>query len=801
MYRFVGVTKVYGQGEQAVTALKDFNFTFPQRGMVCIVGESGCGKTTLLNILGGMDSHTEGQFFIDEVDSKQMTPQEWDRYRNTTVGFVFQDFFVFDEMTAADNVSLPLAICSVAEEAVQERTKQALEKVGLADQIHRQVGKQSGGQKQRVAIARAIVKHPRVLLADEPTGNLDSENSDFIFRLLKEIAETTLVIVVTHDKKMAEMYSDICITLEDGSIAKVTRPRENQETQVPSKSVTNVEPDRAQELPSKKARIYANQILAKRVWRRRITTGAFLIGIFLFLLTLALINFDENRAVRAYLSSYKGDAAVQKQREEFLSGEYSVAISVSKQSISFLEKIAGKEEVFRQWNQVTLSNSEMGDAIMIPTGETEEFEIPETISLDVTVRVLAPESLRKRALVETREDALVVTDYVASKMGMTKEDIGKEFYLHGLPVVLTAILTTDYESVERALAKDWALGEDITEQHYNVVYVSDSFLQRLADDAYNDQFYLYGAYFFHQALFPYMYSGFDVIGSNFLEEEIPVEDSIVRLACGRMPGAANEVLISWGLAQQEGILSEDGEFTEKSYEIKDIHSEEYKGNYEDRLNLSEFLGTRVTVVGVMDCGGEKIAVCESQYKAMLDSYYNLYACSCLGLLEGVSTKYIKELHEAKFRFSDSCLEPVYGIVDSRPVLMPYLVALLVLLLLLVAFMMVSHIRYGIKDNYRNIGILRALGVTVRDIQRMFLREPRNMTRISALCGSILCLLTIWIVNLSIEALMGARPYALLHFHALPLCIALVLLYAFALLLAWLPIKAAHKRTIIGVIKE
>lgn len=869
MFRLVGLTKVYGQGEQSVTALRDFDFTFPERGLVSIVGESGCGKTTLLNILGGMDFHTEGDFFIDGRNSKELTSEEWDEYRNTTVGVVFQDFYVFDELTAAENVSLPLAICTVDSASAEALSKQALEKMRLKEQMQKRVGTLSGGQKQRVALARAIVKGPRALLADEPTGNLDSENSELIFRILSEIAEATLVIVVTHDRKLARRFSDICITLADGRIVKVTRPRENrkqivlltdgkerefvdarelvdylsditmeagekeltlalrkpQEDVVKSEAVsseaaTRIESNaktearekgdadqkawKAQALSGKKVRTYANRLLAKRVWRRRVTTGAFLIGIFLFLLTLALLNYNEERAVTAYWKAYRGDAVVQKQVESVMEGDAgTITVGVSARSRSFFEKIAGKDAVFLQMNEATLSDSKQGGVLELPAEEAGETNASEAlpVTAEVTVRVLMPQALSKRAAVEIREDSLVVTDYVAEKMGLTENDIGKEYYLCGIPTVLTAILATDYEEARHKLAMDISHGENLISQYYNVVYVPGAFSERLAKEADGKPFYLHGAYFFYHAIFPYLYNGFDVIGSNFLEEEIPLEGETVCLAYGRMPEAENEILVSWSLAEQEGLVSEMDGFHESAFLLKDIHSAEYKENYEDRLNLFEILGASVTVVGVMNCGDIAIAVREDKYKEIMNAYYDLYVYSSLGLLQEECAEHVGALHDAGFRYADSCLEPVYELVDARPTLLPYLIGLLLLLLLLIAFMMFSHIRYGIKDNYRNIGILRAIGVTMRDIRRLFLREPRGMTRISALGGAALCLLTLWVVNLRIESKMGARPYTMLHIHVLPLLCSLVLLYGFGLLLAWLPVKAVERRAIIGVIKE
>ena len=201
------ITKEYLTGANSVSALKGINLKFRESEFVSILGPSGCGKTTLLNIIGGLDNYTSGDLIINGKSTKKFKDKDWDNYRNHRVGFVFQNYNLIPHQTVLQNVELALTLAGINKKERRKKAIKALKDVGLEDQINKKPNQMSGGQMQRVAIARALVSNPDILLADEPTGALDSKTSIQIMELLKNIAKEKLVIMVTHNPELAENYS------------------------------------------------------------------------------------------------------------------------------------------------------------------------------------------------------------------------------------------------------------------------------------------------------------------------------------------------------------------------------------------------------------------------------------------------------------------------------------------------------------------------------------------------------------------------------------------------------------------
>ncbi len=224
MLKLTDIKKTYIVGDNKVNALKGINLTFREHEFVSILGQSGCGKTTLLNIIGGLDKYTSGDLIINGVSTKKYTDHDWDTYRNHTIGFVFQNYNLIPHQTVLSNVELALTLSGVSKDERRNRAIEVLEKVGLGDQLYKKPTQMSGGQMQRVAIARALVNNPDILLADEPTGALDTETSVQIMDLLKEVAKDKLVIMVTHNPELAEQYSTRIIRLLDGNVTDDTMP-------------------------------------------------------------------------------------------------------------------------------------------------------------------------------------------------------------------------------------------------------------------------------------------------------------------------------------------------------------------------------------------------------------------------------------------------------------------------------------------------------------------------------------------------------------------------------------------------
>ena len=228
MLKLKNIKKIYVSGDEKVEALKGINIEFRESEFVSILGQSGCGKTTLLNIIGGLDRYTSGDLIINGKSTKDFKDRDWDAYRNYSVGFVFQSYNLIGHQTVLSNVELALTISGVSRKERKQRAIKALEEVGLKEQIHKKPNQLSGGQMQRVAIARALVNNPDIILADEPTGALDTKTSVQVMEILKKISKDKLIIMVTHNPELAEKYSSRIIKILDGKITDDSDPIEHQ---------------------------------------------------------------------------------------------------------------------------------------------------------------------------------------------------------------------------------------------------------------------------------------------------------------------------------------------------------------------------------------------------------------------------------------------------------------------------------------------------------------------------------------------------------------------------------------------
>jgi len=339
MLKLQNIKKDYITGDTAVHALKGVSIEFRKSEFVSILGHSGCGKTTLLNIIGGLDRYTDGDLFINGKSTKTYKDRDWDNYRNHSVGFIFQSYNLIPHQTVLSNVELALTLSGVSKQERRKRAEDALKKVGLGDQLGKKPNQMSGGQMQRVAIARALVNDPEILLADEPTGALDSETSVQIMELLKEISKDRLVIMVTHNPELAKQYSTRIVKLLDGNITDDSDPYGGEETakaekadgKRPSMSFLTALSLSLNNLMTKKARTF-------------LTSFAGSIGIIGIALILSLSN-----GVNAY---------IQKVEEDTLSS-YPITIEQAGMDVSRLVKdLMGKNEApeDREKNKIYSNN-------------------------------------------------------------------------------------------------------------------------------------------------------------------------------------------------------------------------------------------------------------------------------------------------------------------------------------------------------------------------------------------------------------------------------------------------------------
>ena len=310
MLKLKKIKKIYDLGsDNKVQALTDINLEFRKSEFVSILGPSGCGKTTLLNIIGGLDKSTDGELIVNNQSTKEFKSQDWDKYRNENLGFVFQSYNLIPHQTILKNVELSLTLTGMKKEERLKHTKEVLEKVGLGDQINKKPNQLSGGQMQRVAIARALVNNPDIILADEPTGALDSESGHQVMNLLKEVAKDRLVIMVTHNEQLAETYSTRIIKLRDGKAIYDSNPYTEEtvhkELSKPKKPVKKAKKEKKKKISMSYWTAFSlsiNNLLSKK-GRSILTSIAGSIGIIGICLVLAL-----SAGVNKYIETIEKDA-------------------------------------------------------------------------------------------------------------------------------------------------------------------------------------------------------------------------------------------------------------------------------------------------------------------------------------------------------------------------------------------------------------------------------------------------------------------------------------------------------------
>lgn len=293
MLKLTNIVKDYASGDSVVKALKGIDVQFRESEFVSILGPSGCGKTTLLNIIGGLDRYTSGDLIINGKSTKDFKDSDWDTYRNHSIGFVFQNYNLIPHQTVLSNVELALTLSGVSKSERRQRAIDVLNQVGLGDQLHKKPNQMSGGQMQRVAIARALINDPDILLADEPTGALDSETSIQVMEILKEISANKLIIMVTHNPELAQQYSSRIIRLLDGKVIDDSAPFEEE--------VKNTQKSKKDKKKSKKTSmsfltalsLSRNNLMTKK-GRTFLTSFAGSIGIIGIALILSLSNGVQN---------------------------------------------------------------------------------------------------------------------------------------------------------------------------------------------------------------------------------------------------------------------------------------------------------------------------------------------------------------------------------------------------------------------------------------------------------------------------------------------------------------------------
>lgn len=846
MLQCKNIMKDYVSGDEIVHALKGVSLSFREHEFVSILGQSGCGKTTFLNIIGGLDHYTSGDLIINGKSTKDYSDKDWDTYRNHQVGFVFQSYNLIMHQSVLSNVELALTLTGVNKEERRKRAIEALNKVGLSDQIHKKPTQMSGGQMQRVAIARAIVNNPDIILADEPTGALDSATSVQIMEILKEISKDKLVIMVTHNPQLADEYSSRIIRLKDGTLVSDSNPFNEQEMNVDTSVLKR--PDMSFKMACS---LSLNNLMTKKA-RTFLTSFAGSIGIIGIALIMSLshgmqsyIDQMENDTMASYPIEIQANSSdmstlmttmmgMKKKTEEHTDSKiYSrpyvedvlESLSSSKKNNlsafkSYIESSKGKE--FRKtakaieydYNlnlQVYNENTDSGLVQVSPNGLLDKLGMSDMMSIQSQfmdssamtndqVWLSLPESKKLRddeyQLVEgkwpTNYNEVVlevdenneITDYALYSLGLLDQDELVKNY--------QKILNGETDKISKTNLKSYSV-DDILNLKFRLVLNSDlyqkvnglwinqseneSYMQNVVSKSPEIKVVgiikpsestvsqpTMGGVYYTKAMEEYVTSKTE--NSQIVKEQKTNPNINIftqtEFASGQkmsMSNLTNEQMMQLSSMSQEELMN-------------------YMNTYNENINAT--YDSNLTKLGVVDYSNP--------------TKISLYASSFDGKekLGDLITSYNKKQTKSNVITYNDFIGTMLSSVTSVVNIISYILIAFVSVSLIVSSIMIGIITYiSVLERTKEIGILRSIGASKKDITRVFNAETFIIGLISGVLGILITLVLNVPISVVVKNMTGVAHIAKLPVNG---AVFLILIDLVLTILAGLiPSKIASKK--------
>lgn len=858
MLKLKNIKKTYVSGDEKVEALKGISIEFRESEFVSILGQSGCGKTTLLNIIGGLDRYTSGDLIINGKSTKDFKDRDWDAYRNYSVGFVFQSYNLIGHQTVLSNVELALTISGVSRKERKQRAIKALEEVGLKEQIHKKPNQLSGGQMQRVAIARALVNNPDIILADEPTGALDTKTSVQVMEILKKISKDKLIIMVTHNPELAEKYSSRIIKILDGKITDDSDPIEHQKEEK--------QPDTKKRRTSMKfltaLRLSLNNLMTKK-GRTILTSFAGSIGIIGIALILAIstgvqnyINKVEEDTLSSYPITIEESTVDMSSLMQSMSGEntdntenkeegkaYSADImndmittlSNKKQSnnLKELKKYLddGDNEITKNSNSIKYgydininlyrANTDDGIVRVNPSTVMNAFGMGDMIEAQnnsamssvfgssmMTNTDICFEMLDNQQLLESQYD-LVKGNWPKqyNEVVLVLKEDGRidDYTLYSLGLKDQSELKDKWKAVEN--------GEKLDENQESTSYSYDDLL--------NLQFKLLLNSDYYQKQNGLWINKED--NDNYLKEKINNAETIKIVGIikqNEQSAVSTSVTSGIGYTKQlkEYVVekSNDAQIVKEQKENKDVNVfSGLKFPTDEDTSTMENL-TAEQRMAMSKLSSEEIAQMMETYSSNKDSSYekNLQKLGAVDIDTPTSISIYPKDFEAKDKISDAIeeynqkqrdegkeentisytdivgtmMKSVSQIINT----ISYVLIAFVAISLIVSSIMIGIITYiSVLERTKEIGILRAIGASKKDISRVFNAETLIIGLISGLIGIGITVLLTLPINSMIYAVTGVKVVTAVPFKA---GVVLVFISMFLTIIAGLiPAKIASKK--------
>ena len=858
MLKLKNIKKTYVSGDEKVEALKGISIEFRESEFVSILGQSGCGKTTLLNIIGGLDRYTSGDLIINGKSTKDFKDRDWDAYRNYSVGFVFQSYNLIGHQTVLSNVELALTISGVSRKERKQRAIKALEEVGLKEQIHKRPNQLSGGQMQRVAIARALVNNPDIILADEPTGALDTKTSVQVMEILKKISKDKLIIMVTHNPELAEKYSSRIIKILDGKITDDSDPIEHQKEE--KKKDTKKRRTSMKFLTA--LRLSLNNLMTKK-GRTILTSFAGSIGIIGIALILAIstgvqnyINKVEEDTLSSYPITIEESTVDMSSLMQSMSGEntdntenkeegkaYSADImndmittlSNKKQSnnLKELKKYLddGDNEITKNSNSIKYgydlninlyrANTDNEIVRVNPSTVINAFGMGDMIEAQnnsamssvfgssmMTNTDICFEMLDNQQLLESQYD-LVKGNWPKqyNEVVLVLKEDGRidDYTLYSLGLKDQSKLKDKWKAVEN--------GEKLDENQESTSYSYDDLL--------NLQFKLLLNSDYYQKQNGLWVNKED--DDNYLKEKINNAETVKVVGIikqNEQSAVSTSVTSGIGYTKQlkEYVVekSNDAQIVKEQKENKDVNVfSGLKFPTDEDTSSTENLTTEQRMA-MSKLSSEEIAKMMEAYSANKDASYekNLQKLGAVDIDTPTSISIYPKDFESKDKISsaieeynqkqrdDGKEENTISYTDIVGTMMKsvsqiintisYVLIAFVAISLIVSSIMIGIITYiSVLERTKEIGILRAIGASKKDISRVFNEETLIIGLISGLIGIGITVLLTLPINSMIYAITGVKVVTAVPFKA---GVVLVLISMFLTIIAGLiPAKIASKK--------
>lgn len=846
MLQCKNIIKDYVSGDEIVHALKGVSLSFREHEFVSILGQSGCGKTTFLNIIGGLDHYTSGDLIINGKSTKDYSDKDWDTYRNHQVGFVFQSYNLIMHQSVLSNVELALTLTGVNKEERRKRAIGALNKVGLSDQIHKKPTQMSGGQMQRVAIARAIVNNPDIILADEPTGALDSATSVQIMEILKEISKDKLVIMVTHNPQLADEYSSRIIRLKDGSLVSDSNPFNEQEMNVDMSVLKR--PGMSFKMACS---LSLNNLMTKKA-RTFLTSFAGSIGIIGIALIMSLshgmqsyIDQMENDTMASYPIEIQANSSdmstlmttmmgMKKKTEEHTDSKiYSrpyvedvlESLSSSKKNNlsafkSYIESSKGKE--FRKtakaieydYNlnlQVYNENTDSGLVQVSPNGLLDKLGMSDMMSIQSQfmdssamtndqVWLSLPESKKLRddeyQLVEgkwpTNYNEVVlevdenneITDYALYSLGLLDQDELVKNY--------QKILNGETDKISKTKLKSYSV-DDILNLKFRLVLNSDLYqkvnglwINQSENESYmkdvvskSPEIKVVGIIKPSESTVSQPTMG-GVYYTKAMEEYVTSKTENAQIVKEQKTNPNINIFTQTEFASGQK-MSMSNLTNEQMMQLSSMSQEElmnYMNTYNENINAT--YDSNLTKLGVVDYSNP--------------TKISLYASSFDGKekLSDLITSYNKKQTKSNVITYNDFIGTMLSSVTSVVNIISYVLIAFVSVSLIVSSIMIGIITYiSVLERTKEIGILRSIGASKKDITRVFNAETFIVGLISGVLGILITLVLNVPISVVVENMTGVS-----HIAKLPVNGAIFLIFidlVLTILAGLIPSKIASKK--------